>query len=187
VITMTTSQQLVEQYIPLANKLAYQKKRTLPNFIDIEELKSAAYMGLCEAASRFDTDYEVAFSTFAYPRIFGAIHDYLRERGWGKKSQPRNALSLDVPSTEDEECSLKDMLEAKVERNDEEFLEVVSLTLDKQAKDVLRYYFIDEYSMREVGEKFGVSESRISQLIKRYKGQIASEWSETDLRVELAA
>jgi RNA polymerase sigma factor (sigma-70 family) len=144
-------------------------------------------MGLCEAASRFKADYGVAFSTFAYPRIFGAIHDYLRERGWGKKTQPRNALSLDAPSNSDEDCSFGDLLEAKVERNDEEFLEVVAHNLDKQAKDVLRYYFIDDYSMKEVGEKFGVSESRISQLIKKYKGQIASEWSKEDLRLELAA
>tara|TARA_Y100000034_G_scaffold94926_1_gene115134 strand:- start:692 stop:1249 length:558 start_codon:yes stop_codon:yes gene_type:complete len=185
---MTTSQQLVEQYIPLANKLAYQKKRTVPNFIDVEELKSAAYMGLCEAASRFKEDYGVAFSTFAYPRIFGAIHDYLRERGWGKKTEPRNALSLDAPSSDDgNECSLGDMLEAKVERNDEEFLEVVSQNLDEQAKSVLRYYFIDDFSMKEVGEKFGVSESRISQLIKKYKKQIAADWSKEDLRLELAA
>lgn len=184
---MNTSQELVEQYVPLANKLAYQKKRTLPNFIDVEELKSAAYMGLCEAASRFKPEYKVAFSTFAYPRIFGAIHDYLRELGWGKKTQPTSAVSLDAPSVEDEECSLSELLEAKEERNDEEFLEVVSKNLDDQARDVIRYYFIDDYSMKEVGEKFGVSESRISQLIKRYKEKISSEWTEEDLRLELAA
>ena len=183
---MITSQQLVEQYIPLANKLAYQKKRTLPNFIDVEELKSAAYMGLCEAASRFKPELNVAFSTFAYPRIFGAIHDYLREQGWGKKTDPHNAVSLDS-HCDDSECSMVDTLEAKVERNDEEFLEVVSQDLDDQASQVLRYYFIDEYSMKEVGEKFGVSESRISQLIKRYKAKIAARWSNEDLRLELAA
>jgi RNA polymerase sigma factor (sigma-70 family) len=184
---MINSQELVLQYVPLANKLAYQKKKTLPNFVDIEELKSAAYMGLCEAASRFNEDYKVAFSTFAYPRIFGAIHDYLREQGWGKKTQPKNALSLDSRCDEDEEHSFKDMLEAKVERNDDEFLEVISQDLDDQAKDVLGYYFIDEYSMKEIGEKFGVSESRISQLIKRYKKQISSKWSKEDLELELAA
>jgi RNA polymerase sigma factor (sigma-70 family) len=182
---MTTNQQLVEQYVPLANKLAYQKKRTLPKFIDIEELKSAAYLGLVEAASRFRPDLGVAFSTFAYPRIAGAICDYLREQGWvGKKTQ---MLSLDAPSADSDDCNLSDMIEAKAEEQTEECFEVITLNLDDQAKDVLRHYFIDEYSMKEVGERFGVSESRISQLIKQYKTRITDTWSESELLEELAA
>ena len=184
---VTTNQELVERYIPLANKLAYQKKKSLPRFVDVEELKSAAYLGLVEAASRFDPERGVAFSTFAYPRVFGAIHDHLRAQGWGKKTEPRSAVSLDSEMSDSEGCVLKDTLEAKVERSDNEFLEVVSQNLDKQAKAVLRYYFIDAYSMKEVGEKFGVSESRISQLIKRYKDQIRSNWKKDDLRFVLAA
>jgi RNA polymerase sigma factor (sigma-70 family) len=184
---MNTKQELVERYIPLANKLAYQKKKSLPRFVDVEELKSAAYLGLVEAASRFDPERGVAFSTFAYPRVFGAIHDYLREQGWGKRTEPKSAVSLDSETSAGEECYLKDTLEAKVESNDDEFIEVVTQNLDKQAKAVLRYYFIDAYSMKEVGAKFGVSESRISQLIKRYKDQIRSDWTASDLRFELAA
>jgi RNA polymerase sigma factor (sigma-70 family) len=179
--------QLVEQYIPLANKLAFQKKKTLPKFIDIEELRSAAYLGLVEAASRFDPEIGVTFSTFAYPRIFGAIHDYLREQGWVKRGDLTPVLSLDAPCAEDEECTLKDTIEAKPEGDTEECFEVITLNLDEQAKQVLRFYFIDEYSMKEVGEKFGVSESRISQLIKHFKGRIREEWSEEALRLELAA
>jgi len=175
-------QKLVEQYVPLANKLAYDKKKMLPRFVDVEDLKSAAYLGLSEAASRFDPDYGVVFSTFAYPRIFGAIHDHLRKEGWGKRGESKWALSLDG---EDE--SLGALLETKTERKDEEFLEVVSKDLGEQAKEVLRNYFIDEYSMREVGDRFGVSESRISQLIKQYKTCIRSNWTRIELSEQLAA
>lgn len=178
----TFQQKLVEQYVPLANKLAYEKKKTLPQFVDVEDLKSSAYLGLSEAASRFDPNYGVAFSTFAYPRIFGAIHDYLRQQGWGKRSDPKTAISIDG-----EEESWGALLEAKPERNDEEFLEVVSADLGDQAKEVLRNYFIDEYSMREVGERFGVSESRISQLIKQYKTCIQKRWDKQELCEQLAA
>jgi len=178
----TFQQKLVEQYVPLANKLAYEKKQSLPKFIDVEDLKSAAYLGLSEAASRFDPDYGVAFSTFAYPRIFGAIHDYLRQQGWGKRGESKTVISLDG---EDESWGA--LIETKPERNDEEFLEVVSADLDGQAKEVLRNYFIDEYSMREVGERFGVSESRISQLIKQYKTCIRKRWTKCELCEQLAA
>lgn len=154
------TQQLVEKYIPLANKLAYQKKTSLPSFIDIDEIKSAAYLGLVEAASRFDP-LRGSFSTYAYPRIMGAIQDYLRELNWCKKRQP-----------------LEDV-ETKPDRNCEDVFEILTMDFDTNAKAIMRHYFIDEYSMKEVGHKFGVSESRISQLIKEYKLRIIGKWSRT--------
>jgi RNA polymerase sigma factor (sigma-70 family) len=184
---MSTFQKLVEQYIPLANKLAYQAKRSLPRFVDIEDLKSAAYLGLVEAGSRYKKEFGTEFSTFAYPRIFGAIRDYLREQGWLKKGDLTPVLSLDLPCGNSENCTIQDTLEAKPKDETEECFEVITINLDDKAKQVLRSYFIDEYSMKEVGQKFGVSESRISQLIKHYQFRIKQEWSEEALRLELAA
>lgn len=184
---MFNAQELVVQYVPLANKLAYEKKRNLPNFIDVEDLKSAAYLGLVEAASRFDPSRGIAFSTFAYRRIFGAIQDYLREQGWLKRGDSTKVLSLDLVDNDSDDFALKDTIEAKPADDTEECFEVIASNLDEQAQSILRHYFIDEFSMKEVGEKFGISESRISQLIKQYKNQIRSDWNELDLRVELAA
>lgn len=184
-----TSEKLVLQYLPLANKLAYQKKRALPDFIDIEELKSAAYMGLVEAASRYDPKVGAAFSTFAYPRIFGAICDYLRELGWGRKHNVMQILSLDAPyaADGDEVYELKDTLAAREDRNDAESLEVIALNLDDQAKQILKHYFFESYSMKEIGEKFNVTESRVSQLIKSYKARIQECWTKEELGAALAA
>ena len=181
----TYQQKLVEQYVPLANKLAFQKKRNLPLFIDVEDLKSAAYLGLVEAASRFNPELGIAFSTFAYPRVFGAIQDFLRRETMGKRGNYSKVYSLN--DQKDGESCLQDTLEAQSERNDEEFLEVVSQDLGDQAKEIIRFYFIDECSMREVGEKFNVSESRISQMIKRYKERIRDKWTGSELREQLAA
>lgn len=182
---MKKRQQLVEQYIPLANKLAFQKKRVLPAFIDIEDIKSAAYLGLVEAASKFDFDLGVSFSTFAYRRIFGAIHDHLRKDGFGKRGEYLTSHSLN-DRQEDGSC-MQDSMKAKEDNNRDEFLDLISVDLDNQAKEVIQYYFIDEYSMKEVGEKFGVSESRISQLIKSYKEKIRSNFDEDELYEQLAA
>lgn len=184
---MSTTQ-LVEQYVPLANKLAFQKKKSLPRFIDIEDLRSAAYLGLVEAANRYKPETGVCFSTFAYPRINGAIIDYLRDQGWVKRGKTCHIVSLDAPVANNEACVLGDTILAKEEVTDqEEVLEVISLNLDNQSKSVLKHYFIDELSMKEVGEKFGVTEGRISQLIKEYKQRIRNDWSESELRAELAA
>lgn len=170
---METTQQLVEQYIPWANKLAHRKKRGLPKFIELDEVRSAAYLGLVEAAERFDPEMGVEFTTFSYRRIWGAIHDYLRERGWGSSGgEYQQVASLDAPPAEGGEGRLGDAVAASPEGRVEECFEAVTAGLPEQAKLVLRHYFIDEYSMREVGDMFGVSESRVSQLIKQYKSQI---------------
>lgn len=168
---MNITQKLVVQYIPLANKLAYQKKKTLPKFVDVEDLKSAAYLGLVEAASRFDPSFNVAFSTFAYPRIFGAIHDFLREQGWLKRGDLTPVLSLESYMDDDKKC-LKNNICSKYEGNIKDCFDHITNKLDIQAKSILRYYFIEEYSLKEVGDKIGLSESRVCQLIKKYKKNI---------------
>lgn len=184
-----TMQKLVEKYMPLANKLAYQKLKQMPKFIDIEDLRSAAYLGLVEAASRFDPKMGIAFSTFAYPRIFGAIQDFLREQrnqGWMTRGDRSQLASLDSTAT-DEACPLKDTIEARPQDDTEDCFDVISIGLEPQAKEVLRHYFIDDLSMKEVGAKFKVSESRISQLVKQYKASIRANWTREELYAELAA
>jgi RNA polymerase sigma factor FliA len=175
---MCTTQKLVEDYVPLAVKLAYQKKRSLPQFISIDELKSAAYLGLTEAASRYDDTKGVQFSTYAYPRIQGAILDYLRELSWGNKEDQSVVCDLE---------SLENCSGVEPQSSPEQLLEEISEDLDEQAKTMMKFYFIDEFSMKEIGKKFGVSESRISQLISSYKQKIKNNWSESDLLPELAA
>lgn len=173
-----TKHALIERYMPFAVKLAYKKKRTLPSYIDIEELQSAAYFGLVEAASRYDAN-RGAFTTFAFPRINGAINDYLRSLGINKP------LSLDF-SKEDEGC-LADTLEAKTESNFEETLELVTQDLGEEARVMLRCYYVDELSMKEVGLRFGITEGRVSQIFSSYRKQVQSRWSKDEFIAELAA
>lgn len=176
---MDTCHALVETHIALANKIASQKKKCLPRHIDIEELRSAAYLGLVEAASRFDATKGVAFSTFAYPRIWGAIIDHLRQFSM-------HMVSLDSQSEDD--GSLAETVAAPTAPADkEEVLEVVSSGLGDQAKEVLRMYFCDGVQMKEVGRRLGVTESRVSQLLTGYKKSIREQWTISELREELAA
>lgn len=163
---MENVQELVIQYLPLANKLACQKKKHLPKFVDLEDLKSAAYLGLVEAANRFDPKFGVKFSTFAYTRIFGAIYDYLRSQY--RINHNQTVISIDAPKYHDGGC-LADSLVAKPDSKSEEIFEFVTYNMSAQAKKIIRYYFIDGYSMKEIGQELQLSESRICQLIKNYK------------------
>ncbi len=160
---------LIEQYIPLANKLARQKKKTLPHKITFEELQSAAYMGLVDAASRFDESKGFSFSTFAYWRIIGEMQDYLRELGWGSN---KGDLISSLDQETDEEILLKDTIQSKTESNSEEFLEDITKDLPPIAKEIFFHYYFENMSLKEIGKLYNVSESRISQLIGEFKKTI---------------
>src|SRR6266404_5239797 len=50
----------------------------LPRGVDVDNLEAAGVLGLVEAANRFEPERGIAFKTFAYTRIRGAIYDELR-------------------------------------------------------------------------------------------------------------
>src|SRR4051812_21483119 len=73
---------LVEQHLSLVQAIAAKLKRTLGRSIEFEDLVAYGAKGLIEAAERFDPQQKVAFTTFAYYRIRGAMLDGLRTMGW---------------------------------------------------------------------------------------------------------
>ncbi|HEY2903736.1 MAG TPA: sigma-70 family RNA polymerase sigma factor [Polyangia bacterium] len=74
--------QLIEQHLSLVQAIAHKVKKSLTTSIDVEDLVGYGSKGLVEAAERFDARQGVAFSTFAYYRIRGAMYDGLRTMGW---------------------------------------------------------------------------------------------------------
>ena len=74
--------QLVEQHLSLVQAIARKVKKTLNASIEVDDLVGYGSKGLVEAAERFDARHGVAFTTFAYYRIRGAMYDGLRVMGW---------------------------------------------------------------------------------------------------------
>mgnify|MGYP006278566409 CR=1 FL=1 len=71
---------LVEKHMGLVYHVAQQLMNTLHEDVDLEELVSAGAMGLMSALENYDHSRGNAFSTFAAPRIRGAILDDLRRQ-----------------------------------------------------------------------------------------------------------
>ncbi|MGH7554452.1 MAG: sigma-70 family RNA polymerase sigma factor [Longimicrobiales bacterium] len=69
---------LLERHLPLVHHVARQIMRTLSVQVDLDDLVSAGSMGLINAVASFDPSRGLAFSTYAAPRIRGAILDDLR-------------------------------------------------------------------------------------------------------------
>ena len=81
---------IVEQYLPLAEKLARRYRHTSE---PLDDLIQVARIGLVKAADRFDPGRGLAFSTFAVPTIIGELRRHFRDHTWAVKP-PRDLQEL---------------------------------------------------------------------------------------------
>jgi len=70
---------LLTQHLGLVHHVARQLARGLSTAAELDELVSAGSVGLIQAADSFDRSRGLSFSTYAVPRIRGAILDELRK------------------------------------------------------------------------------------------------------------
>lgn len=75
-----TRDRLLETHLGLVHHVARRLQRKLSDEVEYDELLGPGTIGLMEAVESFDPDRGMAFSTFAVPRIRGAILDDLRRR-----------------------------------------------------------------------------------------------------------
>ena len=80
--------QLLEKYGPYVRSIAAGVCRQFRSQLDLEEMMAYGYMGLLEAAERFDPSMGANFLTFAHYRIKGSIFDGLRKMGILNSSEP---------------------------------------------------------------------------------------------------
>lgn len=159
-------QNLVVTHLSLAKKLARisKKKSTFANY---DELESAAFMGLSEAAGKYDPSLNVTFETYASCRIFGAIKDYQRELSWGSRNNPVKTESVeshDFSYTEPETSNTFD--------------KIVNPLSSTNAR-ILRLHYVDECKIREIADDMGVHESRVSQILSESRLKLHQHWKET--------
>ncbi len=85
---------LLEDHLGLVHHVARQVARTLAVRADFDELVSAGTIGLMTALEGFDASRGLAFSTFAAPRIRGAILDELRKQDHVPRSIRRKTREM---------------------------------------------------------------------------------------------
>jgi RNA polymerase sigma factor for flagellar operon FliA len=86
--------QLLTDHLGLVHHVARQLSRTLSVKADLDEMVSAGTTGLMHALQGFDPSRGLTFSTFAAPRIRGAILDELRRQDHVPRSVRRKARDL---------------------------------------------------------------------------------------------
>lgn len=91
---LTARDRLLEEHLGLVHHVARQVSRTLAVRADFDELVSAGTIGLMTALEGFDASRGLAFSTFAAPRIRGAILDELRKQDHVPRSIRRKTREI---------------------------------------------------------------------------------------------
>ena len=89
---------VLRQHLGLVYHVAQQLARARPNDVELDDLVSAGTLGLIDAFEHFDTSRGLAFSTFAAPRIRGAILDELRRIDRVPRSVRRKTRQIDGAS-----------------------------------------------------------------------------------------
>lgn len=89
-------EQLIREHMSRGDVIAIQMWRKTPSSVELDELKSIAYFGLCSAANAwedycerrgYDPERIEFFTPYVVRRMLGAILDALRKSDWLSKAQ----------------------------------------------------------------------------------------------------
>ena len=169
-------EKLVLNHIYLADKIAVQMFSKLKNKYSLDELKSSAYLGLIDAAEKYEVDNNKPFENFARKRIKGAILDeakddkrYNVKRGVAHKYPIQ---SLNAPINEDDNSiQFIDLVQAKEDYlNDlliKNEIEKMLLCLDHREKEIVTMYYFRNLTQQEISQFVGLKQPAVSKIIKR--------------------
>ena len=87
--------QLITAHMDLVRYAVRAIQATLPAHIDQDELEAAGYLGLIDAAEKFDGSKHVQFRSYAQFRIRGSILDSLRTTDWSPRALRRQGREVE--------------------------------------------------------------------------------------------
>jgi RNA polymerase sigma factor (sigma-70 family) len=177
-------QKLVTEYMTFASGIARNMQMKIPKLIEAEDAVSVAYVGLIEAARRFDPSKHddgigtmgQHFKNFAYKRIHGAILDETRRLSFvgrrdkeaGKKAKIESLDEMmgdsDLPMRPLADLEATPWLRVDLQHAMEGLTEREQLVM---------WGFAFGTTGKEIGEQMGVTESRVSQIATIARAKLA--------------
>lgn len=182
--------QLVMDNLGLARSAVRRTGRPATVYFDSEDLMQSAMLGLVQAAHRYRPERGVRFSTFAVPRIRGAIVDSMRAADWVPRTVRQKLRDDDFvpavhhfhaafPSDSDEhrgeflEDTRVERPENGAERNElKEQLAKAIQALPDQQKTVIMLGYYKGLRLTEIANTLGVTRGRVSQIHSQAVGAL---------------
>src|SRR6267378_6776360 len=97
---MAKRDRIILEHLPLVKAIAIRVHENLPVHVDLDDLVHAGILGLFDAASKFNPEKQVAFSSYAKHRIKGAILDSLRQLDWASRDMRRRHKQVEAATRE---------------------------------------------------------------------------------------
>ncbi len=91
---------IVRDYLPQIKIWAIRAKNSLPDSVDMDEIYSAASLGLIECLDKYDKSRNIAFGTYVEHRVKGAILDALRGMDFLSRNARSKVKALEAVSEE---------------------------------------------------------------------------------------
>ncbi|MDR0454308.1 MAG: FliA/WhiG family RNA polymerase sigma factor [Deferribacteraceae bacterium] len=91
---------IVYDYLPQIKIWAVRAKNLLPSSVDMDEIYSAASLGLIECLDKYDKSRNIAFSTYVEHRVKGSILDALRGMDFLSRNARAKVKALEAASEE---------------------------------------------------------------------------------------
>jgi len=189
--SLAEGDRLIAQHLPLARIIAGRCVNRRPTVLGplADDLTSAAYEGLVQAARAFQPGRGVRFKSFADPRITGACVDYLRGLDHVARDAraKMKAAGIDPPSApiSIEACpalmraivdhSAVDPLAALIASERLPALRAAVSKLPRRWQLMLTLRYADDVTLIEIGRRFGVSEARVYQILRKASRKIRAE------------
>ncbi|HZR80383.1 MAG TPA: sigma-70 family RNA polymerase sigma factor [Candidatus Binatia bacterium] len=148
-----TEDEVVRQYMPLVRGMAYRLKRH-PS-VSRDDLISWGLAGLIDAHRRYDPA-KLPFVSYASWRVRGAMIDGVRESQRGQHELAENVDVLDPEWRDPADEAARRELGAIARR--------ALATLPAKERQALLLIYFGDLSLREAGERMGLSEARACQL-----------------------
>lgn len=164
----------LEQYEGLVRSIAWQAHRSAPASVEIDDLVAFGFLGLIEAAERFDPERGVLFSTFAYPRIRGAmLNGMARMATYPRQGRPREApvgedgelLRQPAPTVRSMDpaspVAQLSAAEARVR------LAMLVGQMPDQMRELIRLVYVAGMTIKDAGDQMNLSKSWASRVHAR--------------------
>ena len=147
---------------------------------ELDDLLQIGFIGLLKAIERFDTGFDVMFSTYAVPMILGEIKRYIRDDGNIKVSRQLKTDMRNLRLIREEYYNRTgnppklSYLAEKINRESEEERNVsmidlknsISMLGERERQIIVLRYFKD-MTQQQVAEKVGISQVQVSRIEKR--------------------
>lgn len=174
-LTEYQKQLIVDNYSNV-RAMAYTQHKALHSSTDVNDLIGDGAIGLIDAAVKYDPDKCSNFMGYAHIRIYGEMMCGLRNFNWSTRHirakekrtgeepklvsccEPEKLYNIRVGSFEE---SVDDRLrDQEIINQSFSFFE----TLKPRHQDIMKAIYQEGLTFKTVGERFGVNESRISQI-----------------------